>query len=322
LSVIVLTLNEEDNIEDALRSLLDQEGPSLEVIVVDSASGDRTVPITKGIAAGDPRVRLYTSLEHLSVGEARNIGLDEAHAERIAFMSADATAAPGWARAAVAALEDAHVAYGRQEHTPIKRSVAAAVRGMRYHHFDNADADHPETYASNVNAAIRREVFQHVRYVDDGPMSALDDILFTKEAQQLGYRVVYRDDMLVRHKDAATVREELTKNRREGLGWGLLAPRLGLNRMILIWGSALAAALVVLIAFPHIITLLLFASVLYAPTARRAIHDLRGARAAPASWLGGVSVSPFFDTAFLLSYLRGLLQSRNDRSTTHPTHGA
>ncbi len=322
LSVILLTLNEEANVVEAVRSLLDQQGVDLEVLVIDSASRDRTVPLTQELAKTDTRVRLIASPTHLSIGKARNIALQETRAPLVAFMSADATAAPGWARAVVSELEEADIVYGRQEHTPPRPNVAAAVRGMRYHHF-NHDADRsPETYASNVNAAVRRRVFDRVRYVDDGPASALDDILFTRQAQELGYRVAYRRDMLVRHKDAGTLRQELIKNRREGHGWGLLSPRLGVHRSLLAWGAAVLAGLVFATITLHPLAIGLAVLLVYAPTLRRAARSLPMARGRGAAWLAGVALSPVFDLAFLLAYLGGLRHRRRDLSGVIPHQGA
>lgn len=312
LSVIVLTRNEEANVEDAVRSLLHGD-PPVEVIVVDSASRDRTVEIARRVAAelGEERVRVLASERDVPIGEARNMGLAAARAPRIAYMSADATAGPGWAIEALRSLEEADLVYGRQEHAPVDQSVASVCRGLRYHHF-RSDATAPaETYASNVNAAIRREVFDHLRYVEDGPASALDDILFTREAKQLGFRIAYNPRMLVRHKDVSDLAGEMRKNRREGYGWGILANQLGLHKMILAWGALLVGALAALAVAPGPLTALLFAALLYAPALRR-VARAGGpyVRQAPLPLAGATLVGPFFDLAFLVAYARGLAARR------------
>lgn len=312
LSVIVLTLNEEENLEEAVTSLLDQDAP-LEALIVDGDSTDRTVEIARRLEAEHPgHVRLVAS-RPLPIGPARNLGLEAARAPYIAFMSADATAAPGWAVAMRDALEEADVVYGRQEHAPGRLTVPALVRGLRYHHFqDDADAP-PETFASNVNAAIRRPVFDALRYVDEGPASALDDLLFTHEAKHLGLTIGYAPTALVRHKDATTLGGELTKNRREGYGWGILAPTLGYHTTILAWGLMLLAGLVLFVARPHWWTALVLAGLVWAPAARRIGRaGRRFVRRAPGALVGAFLVSPFFDLAFLFDYLRGLRRRRPD----------
>src|ERR1044072_4267459 len=56
-SVIVAARNEERNIEEALQSLLHQDYPELEIIVVNDRSTDRTGEILNRMAARDGRLR-------------------------------------------------------------------------------------------------------------------------------------------------------------------------------------------------------------------------------------------------------------------------
>ena len=58
LSIIVAARNEERHIEQAVRSLLAQTYPTLELIVVDDRSDDRTPGILSDLAAGDARLRI------------------------------------------------------------------------------------------------------------------------------------------------------------------------------------------------------------------------------------------------------------------------
>lgn len=57
-SVLIPARNEEANIARAVRSVLENGDPALELIVLDDSSEDRTAEIVRKIAAEDPRVRL------------------------------------------------------------------------------------------------------------------------------------------------------------------------------------------------------------------------------------------------------------------------
>ena len=57
-SVIVPARNEESRIGDCLRSLLRQDYPKLEILVVDDCSTDRTAEVVQEIGGRDERVRL------------------------------------------------------------------------------------------------------------------------------------------------------------------------------------------------------------------------------------------------------------------------
>lgn len=323
LSVVVLTRNEEANVADALDSLLAQEGVDLEVIVVDSASTDRTLAIAREYEArSGGRVWVCASAWDIPIGEARNLGIDQARGRIVAQMSADATASPGWAAALAHALEGADLVFGYQEHAPARLSPAAIVRGLRYHHFSRSAQAAPETYASNVNAAARREVLERVRYVDDGPASALDDVLFAREARTLGFRIAYEPAMVVRHKDATTLAGEWRKNRREGYGWGILRARLGLHKTTLAWCAALVLSFAALAAWTSIATALLFLGVLYAPTLRRLVRGGGSyVRRAPVPLAAAALASPLFDVAFAYHYLLGLLSRKRELSGMLPPGG-
>lgn len=320
LSVVVLTRNEEANAEECVRSLLAQDA-DLEAIVVDSASSDGTLAALARVH--DARLKVIPSPRDLPIGEARNVGIAAASARVIAFVSADATVAPGWARAALSALASADLVYGRQEHAPPRLGVAAVVRGLRYHHFrESARRLPPEAYASNVNAAIRREVFARVRYVEEPHASALDDVLFTREAIALGHRVAYEPAMLVRHKDVSTLAGERRKASREGYGWGLLAPQLGLNFPLLAWGALVLVALVASVFLPPLFAWHALAGALWLPALRRVALAGRAYATRPHLLLGALAVAPMFDLAFLFQYVRGLKDRRLDLSGLVEPHGA
>ncbi len=57
-SVLIPARNEEENIRDCLSSILNQDYPNFEVLVLDDNSKDKTSGIVQNIAEGDKRVRL------------------------------------------------------------------------------------------------------------------------------------------------------------------------------------------------------------------------------------------------------------------------
>ena len=57
-SVLIPARNEEENIRDCLSSILNQDYPNFEVLVLDDNSKDKTSEIVQNIAEGDKRVRL------------------------------------------------------------------------------------------------------------------------------------------------------------------------------------------------------------------------------------------------------------------------
>jgi len=93
ISAIVPTLNEEKYLPRCLESLVKQASDrSLEVIVVDGGSTDRTVSIAENYAD------VVLAKPKAPVGAARNLGAKVAKGSILAFIDADTIANPHWAR--------------------------------------------------------------------------------------------------------------------------------------------------------------------------------------------------------------------------------
>ena len=105
ISVIIPVCNKEQQLERAVRSILDQTLKNLEVIVADDGSTDRTAEIIRTLAASDPRVRAVTHPENLGTLQTR---LDAFHASTgryLLCLDADDTLDPECAAALLALAE-------------------------------------------------------------------------------------------------------------------------------------------------------------------------------------------------------------------------
>lgn len=98
LSVIVPARNEERNLEDALQSLLRQDYPAIEFIVINDRSTDATGAILERLAQQDSRLRLLTisSLPHGWLGKnyALHRGAQVANGAYLLFTDADVVMHP------------------------------------------------------------------------------------------------------------------------------------------------------------------------------------------------------------------------------------
>jgi len=315
LTVVVLTLNEEKNVADCLASLAAQHDKRFEVILVDAASGDRTLEIARAMAADFPvPLRIEAATTRLAIGEARNLGVQLAQTPNVAFLSADAEAAPDWTARALAGLETAHMVFGRQVHQPRNWTVGAAVRGLRYN-FPGGPAKDPLQYASNVAAAYRRNVLQAHPF--DPWANAAEDLLLARRAAQAGAIALYDPHLVVRHHDVDAAGIEWRKNVREGEGWAVYRSELGYLPELLAWGGLVAAAAVFAIVMPNPFSIAGAVLALWLPALRRTLR--RRAEPIPMRGLAlGLVASPAFDLAFLASYVRGLAV-RKSRLPETPT---
>jgi glycosyltransferase involved in cell wall biosynthesis len=99
-SVVIPCYNTERYLGDALRSVLTQDVPPLEVLVIDDGSTDGSAALA---ASFGPPVRVL-SQPNCGVSAARNHGLREARGEWIAFLDADDVWVPGKQRLQVEGL--------------------------------------------------------------------------------------------------------------------------------------------------------------------------------------------------------------------------
>lgn len=103
-SVIVPAYNAEQWLDRCLRSVLEQDYPALELVVVNDGSRDSTARIIDSFAARDPRVRAIHQ-PNKGVSEARRAGLEAASGIWIQFLDADDELLPGAIGALVARAE-------------------------------------------------------------------------------------------------------------------------------------------------------------------------------------------------------------------------
>ncbi len=86
-SIVVPVFNGAQTIERALRSVLAQTWPDLEVLVIDDCSRDRSADIVAAI--DDPRVHLIRLAANGGAARARNLGVATASGRYCAFLDAD-----------------------------------------------------------------------------------------------------------------------------------------------------------------------------------------------------------------------------------------
>ena len=94
-SVVVAAFNAEDTLAGAVRSVLSQAGPDVEVVVSDDGSTDTTLVLAQRLAAEDGRVRVVTG-PNGGCSVARNRGYEQATGDFGVLLDADDELAPGY----------------------------------------------------------------------------------------------------------------------------------------------------------------------------------------------------------------------------------
>lgn len=111
LSVVAITLNEEENLPRLLGDLECQTTRDFEVIVVDSASTDGTVRAALEFRERLPELRVI-EMNKRGTSLGRNTGAQAARYERILFLDADTRLEPDFLKNSLAELESKNIDVG------------------------------------------------------------------------------------------------------------------------------------------------------------------------------------------------------------------
>ncbi|MCS3507917.1 glycosyltransferase family 2 protein [Achromobacter sp. JUb104] len=88
-SIVMPAFNAQRFIAEAIRSVLAQTYSNWELLVVDDSSTDDTAQIVKAFQQGEDRIRYRRSASNMGVVNSRNLALDTARGEYVAFLDAD-----------------------------------------------------------------------------------------------------------------------------------------------------------------------------------------------------------------------------------------
>jgi len=162
ISVIMPAFNELDTIEDSIGSVLAQETPDMEVLLVDGNSTDGTTEAISRIAERDNRVRLLHN-PHRKTPCAFNIGLSAARGEYVCIFGAHAVYAPDYIRVCLRELllHDAVGCSGRIVTVPANRTLqaqlAAWTLGSRFGSSSRSVRTRTEGFADTIPYPLFRK---------------------------------------------------------------------------------------------------------------------------------------------------------------------
>lgn len=209
ISILLLTKNGRRDLERVLASLFSQRTTSeFEVVAVDSGSTDGTL----GTLRRYPIRIEQISPEEFHHARTRNFAASLANGTILIYLSQDAIpASDNWLEAMVSNFDDERVGavYGRQFPKPdssLERHDVfntiygesklikdpAHRNGMGYHFY----------HFSDVNAAIRRSVWESERFPED--LKVFEDLGIAKQILDAGWKIVYEPLAAVFHSHSHT----------------------------------------------------------------------------------------------------------------------
>ncbi|MBA4374172.1 MAG: hypothetical protein C0402_15080 [Thermodesulfovibrio sp.] len=199
ISVIIRTKNESKHLGRVLSRLQEQQyaGP-VEIILVDSGSTDETVAIAEGFGC---RVILMNPGK-FSFGGALNTGIEKASGEIIINLSGHSVPEnTDYFSLMVKPFADKNVAATFGRDIPWPEACPSQARDID-NHFPEIGPDGNKF--SNANAAIRRAVWEKVKFDEDIP--AAEDLLWAKQVMASGLLIHYIPSARVFHSHTPSLK--------------------------------------------------------------------------------------------------------------------
>lgn len=222
LCAIICTHNRAAYLDKAIASLLAQDYPDYEIIVVDNASTDATRAVVD-THLSHPRLR-YLYEPELGLSIARNTGAQATQSEVLAYLDDDAIASPGWLSAIAAAFmanPELAIAGGRVtllwpagRTAPLWLSAGLAGNLGAYDLGDRPCAiTQPNLTPRGLNYAIRRTFLESVGGFDLNLGRVGKNLLSNEELRMTA--IALKQQWQVSYLPDATVAHHVTPERLE-----------------------------------------------------------------------------------------------------------
>lgn len=217
IAAIICTHNRDRYLGAAIDSLLQQDCPDYEIIVVDNGSSDRTKEVVRQ-RLNNPLVK-YVYEPELGLSVARNRGARETNAPILAYLDDDAVASPQWLRVIVEAYrENAKLAIAggkvtlilpEGQHLPkwLNKEMAGALGsydlGEKIVYLDN-----PNLTPRGLNYSLRSSFLSEIGGFDPNlgrvgnNLLSNEELLMTELALDKGWQVAYLPEALAAHNVA------------------------------------------------------------------------------------------------------------------------
>jgi glycosyltransferase involved in cell wall biosynthesis len=207
---VVRTFNVECWIGETLRALRDQRYPgSIEIIVVDSGSTDRTLALAAPLA--DHLIQIPSG--SFSFGGALNRGAERATGDLLLNLSADATPlGREYLTTLTAPLKSQDIAATFGRDCPRPGASPSQARDNESWFPAGGQLD-PATRFSNANACLRRSVWQQFRFDETFP--GAEDREWASRVLAAGYRILYAPQATVAHSHPPFPRDVYRRAFRE-----------------------------------------------------------------------------------------------------------
>jgi len=221
-SIVLLTYNSEETIEDVLKGIFEQDTSiKYDVQVIDSGSKDGTINILKKFPV---KIKMIEP-ESFNHGLTRNLGASLTSGEYILFLSHDAIPTKNWLEPLVVALEGNKKAAGAfSKQIPADKAPLVIKRALEEEWcfgsnepfenlFPSDFQDHSKIYRTffftDVSSCIKRGVWEEIPF---RRCETAEDILWASDVLKRGYTTIYQPESVVIHSHIRKIKRHFQDN--------------------------------------------------------------------------------------------------------------
>jgi succinoglycan biosynthesis protein ExoA len=241
-SVVIVTYNNSDTIAETLDSVFNQRTPQfdIEILVVDGGSTDGTLAVVD-----EYPVDIY-QVPNGSIGKCRNIGIEKASGDYIAFIDSDCRAPPTWLQQHLETLEQysppiigvggPNIAF--RTDPVFSRVVESFGKTML------GSGGSPQSYGINETTVVKSvpacnvlydpQVFEHFRF--DNNINIGEDAEFHYRLSHSDFKLLFDPSTKVEHHLPSNTVEFFGKNHSYGKAMAQIQMK---HRSIIRWYSFL-----------------------------------------------------------------------------------
>ncbi len=234
-SIVIRAYNEEKHIARLLHGISAQTFRDCEIILVDSGSTDATASLVEDYGG---KV-VFIPPEQFTFGRALNLGIENSNGEYCIFASGHVyPQKKNWLEKLMKPFEDDDVAlvYGKQRGCKKTKFSEHQIFKKWFPEGNGSYVqDHP--FCNNANAAIRKEVWNTIKY--DETLTGLEDLDWAQRAMDSGYKIVYAPKATVIHVHEETFSQIRNRYEREAMALKQIRPQLDFNFVdfIYLWAT-------------------------------------------------------------------------------------
>jgi rhamnosyltransferase len=202
-SIIILTKNAGGNSEPLLQCIFSQRfDGQFEVLIIDSGSTDQTVTVASRFHTRISQIKA----EEFHHGKTRNLGAELSSGKILVYITQDALPLnDNWLQRLTDNFREPKVAMvvGRQIPWQSTKPPEKFFYAYNFPPFKiklnlgASDYYHDNVFISNVNSAIRKDVWQQFRFCES--ITMVEDKEFAKRILFAGWDIVYEPDAAVYH---------------------------------------------------------------------------------------------------------------------------